>query len=278
MGLETVTYITDLVKTNPVSSDDPSQGDDHLRNIKKGLLNSFSGFTGAAMTASEAELNILDGATLSTSELNILNGLLNEDGVTEAVTADVNDAIEAGQSGLIMAWPTNTAPNGWLECDGSAVSRTTYADLFAVIGTNYGSGDGSTTFNLPDFRGYFLRGYDNAAGNDPDAASRTDRGDGTTGDNVGTKQADEFESHDHGGSTGSGGSHSHTVRDSNNDDVRSGVGLEHAGARVDADASTANGDKWDTTSAGNHNHSISSAGGTSETRPLNAYVMWVIKT
>lgn len=50
-------------------------------------------------------------------------------------------------------WFTNTAPTGWLICDGSAVSRTTYADLFAVIGTTYGAGDSSTTFNLPDFQG-----------------------------------------------------------------------------------------------------------------------------
>ena len=50
-------------------------------------------------------------------------------------------------------WFTNTAPSGWLICDGAAVSRTTYADLFAVIGTTYGAGDSSTTFNLPDFQG-----------------------------------------------------------------------------------------------------------------------------
>lgn len=48
-------------------------------------------------------------------------------------------------------WFTDTAPTGWLICDGSAVSRATYADLFAVIGETYGAGDGSTTFNIPDF-------------------------------------------------------------------------------------------------------------------------------
>ena len=49
--------------------------------------------------------------------------------------------------------------SGYLICNGAAVSRTTYADLFSVLGTTYGSGDGSTTFNLPDFRGDFIRGY-----------------------------------------------------------------------------------------------------------------------
>ena len=51
--------------------------------------------------------------------------------------------------GIVMFWTNSTAPSGWLVCDGSAVSRTTYADLFAVVGTTFGEGDGSTTFNLP---------------------------------------------------------------------------------------------------------------------------------
>lgn len=99
--------------------------------------------------------------------------------------------------GAIFSFPLETPPTGYLICDGSAVSRTTYADLFAVLGTSYGAGDGSTTFNLPDYRGKFLRGYDNGAGNDPDAATRQDRGDGTTGDAVGTLQDGEMESHLH---------------------------------------------------------------------------------
>jgi microcystin-dependent protein len=55
-------------------------------------------------------------------------------------------------------WPTATPPTGWLLCDGSAISRTTYAALFALIGTTYGVGNGSTTFNIPDFRGRFPLG------------------------------------------------------------------------------------------------------------------------
>ena len=62
-------------------------------------------------------------------------------------------------AGIVAAFPKSTAPSGWLNCDGSTISRTTYANLFAAIGTTYGSGDGSTTFKLPDFRGDFLRGY-----------------------------------------------------------------------------------------------------------------------
>lgn len=58
------------------------------------------------------------------------------------------------KTGTVKAWGGSTAPSGWLFCDGSAISRTTYAALFAVIGTTYGSGDGTTTFNLPNFGGF----------------------------------------------------------------------------------------------------------------------------
>ena len=59
-----------------------------------------------------------------------------------------------------------TVPTGYLECNGAAVSRTTYSALFAIIGTNYGTGNGSSTFNLPDLRGEFIRGFDNGKGTD----------------------------------------------------------------------------------------------------------------
>lgn len=59
-------------------------------------------------------------------------------------------------TGMISAF--HTVPEGWLQCNGAAVSRTTYAALFAVIGTKYGSGDGSTTFNLPNLHHKFIEG------------------------------------------------------------------------------------------------------------------------
>ena len=83
-------------------------------------------------------------------------------------------------------------PTGWLLCDGSEVSRTEYANLYNVIGVSWGAGDGSTTFNLPDMRGMFLRGVSGDSGNDPDADERlvlNDNG-GNTGNNVGSYQGD----------------------------------------------------------------------------------------
>jgi hypothetical protein len=97
--------------------------------------------------------------------------------------------------GSTIIWHTATPPTGFLECDGSSVLVATYPDLHSIIGYTYG-GSGAS-FNLPDLRGEFLRGYSHASGNDPDASTRTDRGDGITGDNIGTKQSDELKSHTH---------------------------------------------------------------------------------
>lgn len=149
-------------------------------------------------------------------------------------------------AGAVMAFAMETVPSGWLECEGQAVSRTTYAALFTTISDDYGNGDGSTTFNLPDYRGYFLRGWDNAAGTDPDAASRTDRGDSTTGDEVGTEQGVAVQSH----------SHTSYVWNSNQGTATNGVRR--------GDASTQHG-------------RTTSSDGASETRPKNIGVRYCIK-
>lgn len=75
-----------------------------------------------------------------------------------------------GLPGAVVSFARSTAPTGWLKANGAAVSRTTYADLFAAIGTTFGAGDGSTTFNLPDLRGEWIRGWDDARGVDASRA------------------------------------------------------------------------------------------------------------
>ena len=97
-------------------------------------------------------------------------------------------------AGIIIpfAGPAENIPDGWMLCDGSAVSRSEYANLYKAIGVCWGIGDGATTFNLPDLRGMFLRGVSGDSGNDPDADSRVllkDNG-GNTGNNVGSYQGD----------------------------------------------------------------------------------------
>lgn len=143
--------------------------------------------------------------------------------VEEAARAD-----NGNPPGMLAFWPTNTPPAGWLVRDGAEVSRTTYADLFAVIGTNYGNGDGSTTFNLPDDRDEFMR----AVG---------------PGRAVGTKQNDEFRSHDH----------------PFNGDVK--VGGAYPGIRGDPSSTW----KWVSGNVGRR--------GGSETRPRNRAYLPIIK-
>ena len=70
------------------------------------------------------------------------------------------------QSGQVAFFAMNTPPTGWLKANGAAISRSTYSDLFDAIGTTFGAGDGSTTFNLPDMRGEFPRGWDDGRGVD----------------------------------------------------------------------------------------------------------------
>lgn len=69
-------------------------------------------------------------------------------------------------AGTVLHMAASAPPTGWLKCNGAAISRTTYARLFAAIGTQYGAGNGSTTFGLPDLRGEFLRGWDDGRGVD----------------------------------------------------------------------------------------------------------------
>ena len=94
-------------------------------------------------------------------------------------------------AGTLVDYAGTVEPSGWLLCDGRALSRTTYASLFAAISTSYGSGDGSTTFNIPDFRGRFAR-YNDNMGTALGAANRD-----TGARNADKSQADENKSHNH---------------------------------------------------------------------------------
>ena len=92
-------------------------------------------------------------------------------------SAKLNSSVTLIPTGMIAPFGMSTAPTGWLECNGSAVSRTTYSDLFSAVGTSHGTGDGSSTFNVPDLRGEFIRGFDNGKGTDSGrtfASSQTD--------------------------------------------------------------------------------------------------------
>lgn len=82
-----------------------------------------------------------------------------------------------GITGQVAFFAKNSAPAGWLKANGAAVSRVTYAALFAAVGTTFGAGDGSTTFNLPDMRGYAPRGWDDGRGVDSGRAFGSEQAD-----------------------------------------------------------------------------------------------------
>lgn len=176
-------------------------------------------------------------------------------------------------TGLVLPFAGDTAPTGFLFCDGSTASRTTEAALFAVIGTRFGEGDGSTTFHLPNMQGQFIRGRDNGAGKDPDAASRTAMNTGgATGDNVGSVQDDALQKHNH---TDSG--HYHGVGD-HSSSASSFAGSDTNWSKTHV-GSTNTGTGY--ASLGDPTDSSSGAGTpktSNETRPTNVALNFVIKT
>lgn len=103
----------------------------------------------------------------------------------QAILSAVQPVTPTGADiGQISAFGQANPPSGWLKCNGAAVSRTVYANLFAAIGVNFGSGNGSTTFNVPDLRGQFVRGLDDGRGID-------------NGRQLGSSQSSQNLSHSH---------------------------------------------------------------------------------
>jgi microcystin-dependent protein len=149
-------------------------------------------------------------------------------------------------AGTIVAFGGATTPEGWLMCDGTSYLQSTYPDLYLAIGKAFG-GDGSN-FNVPDFRGRFLRGVDfPATGRDPESGSRTfEASGGNTGNNVGSVQLDDFKSH------------VHTTTPTNF--------FNTAYAQIPG-----------AYGAGSSGTQPTSATGGIETRPVNAYVNYIIK-
>lgn len=207
-------------------------------------------------------------------------------------------------AGTILSYGGATAPSGWLLCDGSAISRATYAALYAAISVAWGYGDNSTTFNLPDLRGRFLRGVDGGVGRDPNRTTRTASATGgNTGDAVGTLQAQETKrnsiaaslnsgtvsgsvggsdgTHTHGDNGHSHGTQSYTIPAA----VAGGSSFNGGGydLQTSSGTNTAYASINTTGSGHGHGHSLSvntalnwSADG-SETRPINANVNFIIK-
>jgi microcystin-dependent protein len=195
---------------------------------------------------------------------------------------DMGSGIESSSDsmpvGSVITFAGASAPLGYLECNGAAISRATYESLFAIISTMYGAGDGSTTFNIPDYRGYFMRGWSHGSGADPDAASRIDRGDGTVGDNVGTKQSHQFYSHNHSASSTINNDISHY-------DGRLSIGRTNTGGKTGSvlpvmESASVGANVYEWTNNVPYEYTVSTsigAAGGNETRPVNINVLYCIK-
>lgn len=204
-----------------------------------------------------------------------------------ATTAALNVAM--GQvfsplAGMIAAFARNTPPAGWLKANGAAISRTTYDSLFVAIGTTFGAGDGSTTFNLPDMRGEFLRGWDDARGIDTGRAFGSFQDSDNKSHTHTTTTTSESHDHTLSGTTSAGGEHSHTQ-------TYYWTSSDTDGNNPRSAANTASPTEVGTSTAGNHTHTVSgttssdphthtvtvnTAGGT-EARPRNRALLFCIK-
>ena len=161
------------------------------------------------------------------------------------------------ETGIVVAFASDKIPDGWELCDGRMLDKNNprFRQLFEAIGTVHG-GDANPNFQLPDYRGLFLRGTDRNAGRDRDSANRRSPGQNNTGNGgalVGSVQDDAF------------AQHSHTI----------------PGFHLEADGGSGfDGAGMDTNSNRNHpmthDYGTSGVGGT-ETRPKNVYVNYIIK-
>jgi microcystin-dependent protein len=160
-----------------------------------------------AITSTADELNLLDGGTSVGSSITIADTdgvVVNDGGTMKSVPAsDFKEYIMP--TGAVLPYAGSSAPTGFLLCYGQAISRSTYADLFSAISTTYGTGDGSSTFNVPDLRGRVAAGQDDMGGS---SANRlTDQTGGLNGDTLGDTGGSET----HTLTTAQMPAHTHTV-------------------------------------------------------------------
>ena len=255
------------VPTFPTNNDPPSVSTS-CQNLCLNLTGALLANLTVYIPATVGGFWIVDDATTGSYTVTIKTTAVGSTGVTSVqgktlVIYSDGTNVKLGDSGLVDSQyfvPTGgiinyagnaSFPNGYLNCDGSAVSRTTYAALFAAIGTTWGIGDGLTTFNLPQLQNYFVRG---AGGSNP----------------AGTYEDQSIQSHTH-SATATDSGHTHTTPHSASN--QGAVGGGYVGGSVSSQ------DASNPTGTGFANISVSvAATGSAETKPANYRLWFLIKT
>jgi microcystin-dependent protein len=223
------------------------------------------------------KLNVTNNTVLKHGKINelILGSGVTVDNISNDPTLSGNNnrAIPTEQAvkeyvdnllvGSITAFAVEEAPSGWLECDGQAVSRTTYARLYGKIGTGFGAGNGATTFNLPDLQNEFIRGWDHVR-------------------SFGSKQGSAFQDHRHGFSgtstSSTSGSHSHLTRCGGSYRFKKGAfGKTTVMDYSDSGRSGSESHSHTFTPYGTVTYANSGNRDSNETRPRNMALMYCIK-
>tara|TARA_R110002167_G_scaffold16252_1_gene63870 strand:+ start:94 stop:732 length:639 start_codon:yes stop_codon:yes gene_type:complete len=171
-------------------------------------------------------------------------------GALPAIDGSSLTGIVGTPTGAVLYFAAAVAPTGFIKANGATVSRSTYADLFAITGTTFGVGDGSTTFQIPDLRGEFLRGWDDGRGAD-------------SGRNFGTTQSQETEEH--------------YARIASNGSNSDRLHYQPIAANESWSASRADGDNNENFSAAFTTGTSVNPRGVGETRPRNVALLACIK-
>ena len=242
--------------------------------MSNGLPIRFQDSSGAPFVALKSPSSVSSNVTFTLPGADGSNGQMLQTNGSGALSFTT---VQGVPSGSVFCMAVATVPSGYLECNGAAVSRTTYSVLFAVIGTAYGTGNGSSTFNLPDLRGEFVRGFDNGKGTD-------------SGRSIATSQSAQNASHNH--SMSVSGTTSNPTPTLTGDVRRISEGYRAQGTASGVFTKELDGNNSITGSSSTspvagfsmdatHTHTFSASGNTGdqggEARPRNIAMMYVIK-
>jgi len=240
--------------------------------ITNGLPLRLQDSSGAPFVSLKSPSSLSGNVDLTLPSTIVNGGFLQTDG-----SGNLSFSIVQGvPTGSVFCRAASVIPTGYLECNGAAVSRSTYSALFGIIGVQYGAGNGSTTFNLPDLRGEFIRGFDNGRGVD-------------SGRSIASFQGEQNKSHSHSATTSTNSSlasnsHNHGIEITHTSTSVTAVGNQSDDRMGLIDFSSGNhpvryNTKNASVSATVNSSSSTSIGndGGSESRPRNIAMMYIIK-